>query len=155
MSIEDKLSAIGLSLPASAPAMAQYTPVVIHGGLAYVSGQLPRDGSHVTVTGPVGRDSSTEEARQGTKLALLRGLAALKSELGSLDHVQGVLKLTVFVQSAADFTGQSEVADGASELIFRLFGPDRGRHARSAVGVFKLPSNASVEVELIASLRPA
>jgi enamine deaminase RidA (YjgF/YER057c/UK114 family) len=108
--IEGKLFALGYELPDTAPAMALYSPVVIHSGLAYVSGQLPRDGDRVVVTGAVGRDVSIAEAEESAKLALLRGLAALKESLGSLDRIQRVLKLSVYIQSAPAFTEQSRVA---------------------------------------------
>ncbi|QOZ32794.1 RidA family protein [Bradyrhizobium sp. CCBAU 53421] len=151
--IEGKLASLGLKLPARAPAMALYAPVSIDGGIAFVSGQLPRDGDRITVTGPVGREASLEAARDGARLALLRGLAALQHEIGSLDHVRRILKLSVYVQSAPDFAEQSAVADAASELLYRLF-DDADSHARTAVGVAQLPKNASVELELIVGLAP-
>lgn len=147
--IEERILACGLRLPPSAPAMARYAPVAIHGGVAYVSGQLPRDGDRVTVIGAVGQEASVASAREGARLALLRGLAALKSEVGSLNNVRRVIKLSVYVQSAAGFTEQSAVADGASELLYDLFGA-AGAHARTAVGVVQLPKNAAVEVEFVA-----
>jgi enamine deaminase RidA (YjgF/YER057c/UK114 family) len=133
--------------------MALYASVSIDGGVAYVSGQLPRDGSRITVTGPVGREASLEAAREGARLALLRGLAALQHEIRTLDHVRRILKLSVYVQSAPDFTDQSAVADAASELVYQLFG-NAGAHARTAIGVAQLPKNASVELELIVGLTP-
>ncbi len=150
MSIENRLKDIGIDLPASAPAGAAYTPVVIHERVAYVSGQLPRDGDHVHVVGQVGRDVSLEEGKRGARIAFIRALAALRGTLGTLDQV---LKLTVFVHSSTDFDKQSSVADGASELIFELFGEDRGAHARTSVGVAQLPRSAAVEVEVVVALK--
>ncbi|PDT75210.1 RidA family protein [Bradyrhizobium sp. C9] len=152
MNLEQRLNELNIELPMSAAAGGAYAPVVVHGDTIYVSGQLPRDGDKVHVVGQVGRDVTLEEAKRGARLALIRGLAAIKAHLGSLDHVTQILKLTVFVHSAADFKGQTAVADGASELIIELFGPERGLHTRTSVGVAQLPRNASVEVELIAAL---
>jgi enamine deaminase RidA (YjgF/YER057c/UK114 family) len=153
MSIENRLKELGIELPASAPAGATYTPVVIHELVAYVSGQLPRDGDRVHVVGQVGRDVSLEEGRRGARLAFIRALAALREALGTLDGIDRMLKLTVFVHSATDFNQQSAVADGASELIFELFGKERGAHARTSVGVAQLPRSAAVEVEIIVALK--
>ena len=152
VSLEQRLNELNIELPISAAAGGAYAPVVVHGDTIYVSGQLPRDGDKVHVVGQVGRDVTPEEARRGARLALIRGLAAIKAHLGSLDNVTQILKLTVFVHSAADFSGQTAVADGASELIMELFGPERGLHTRTSVGVAQLPRNASIEVELIAAL---
>lgn len=153
MSLENRLRDLGIELPESAPAGAAYTPVVIHERVAYVSGQLPRDGDRVHVVGQVGRDVSLEEGKRGARLAFIRALAALRGTLGTLDGVDRILKLTVFVHSATDFDRQSSVADGASELIFELFGKDRGAHARTSVGVAQLPRSAGVEVEVIVALK--
>lgn len=152
VNLEQRLNELNIELPMSAAAGGAYAPVVVHGDTIYVSGQLPRDGDKVHVVGQVGRDVTLEEAKRGARLALIRGLAAIKVHLGSLDHVTQILKLTVFVHSAADFSGQTAVAAGASELIMELFGPERGLHTRTSVGVARLPRNASIEVELIAAL---
>ncbi|MBS7701831.1 RidA family protein [Chelatococcus asaccharovorans] len=148
------LDAAGIVLPAAAPPAAAYTPVVVHQGLAFVSGQLPRDETGVRTVGLVGVETTLAAAQEGARLALVRGLAALRDGLGGLDRLDRILKMTVFVQSGPDFVDQSAVADGASTLLFELLGLERGRHARSAVGVAKLPRNAAVEIELIASVRP-
>jgi enamine deaminase RidA (YjgF/YER057c/UK114 family) len=152
--IEYKLSAVGLSLPIAAPPMAAYSPVMVQDRTAYLSGQLPREGDRVVVSGMVGRDVSLERAREGVIVSLLRGLAALKAELGSLDRIQRILKLNVYVQSAPDFVEQSAVADAGSDLIFKLFG-ELGGHARTAIGVSQLPKNAAVELDLVAAIRAA
>lgn len=152
MTLEQRLKELDIELPASATAGGAYAPVVVHRDTIYVSGQLPRDGDKVHVVGQVGRDVTLDDAKRGARLALIRGLAAIKAHLGSLDDVTQILKLTVFVHSATDFSGQTAVADGASELIVELFGPERGSHTRTSVGVAQLPRNASVEVELIAAL---
>jgi enamine deaminase RidA (YjgF/YER057c/UK114 family) len=149
----ERLATLGLTLPITAPAMARYAPVALDGDLAYVSGQLPRDGDRITVLGPVGNGTSLEDARNGARLAVLRGLAALNDEIKSFDRVRRILKLTVFVHSAPDFVEQSEVADGASEILYALF-DKAGAHARTAIGVAQLPKNASVEVDLVIALHP-
>lgn len=153
MNLEKRLKDLGIELHAAAAAGAAYHPVVVHDNVAYVSGQLPRDGDRVLVVGQVGRDVDAEEGKRGARIAFIRVLTALRDALGSLDRVDRVLKLTVFVHSAADFSGQSQVADGASQLIFDLFGPERGGHARTSVGVAQLPRNAAVEVEATVALK--
>lgn len=152
MSLIHRLTQLHIDLPPNGSAGALYTPVVRHASTAYVSGQLPRDGDRIFVTGKVGRDVDLAAAKQGARLAFVRALAALRDSLDSLDDVERVLKLTVFVQSADAFSGQSAVADGASELIFDLFGAKEGKHARTCVGVTQLPRNASVEVDVVVAL---
>lgn len=131
-----------------------YVPVVRHGDVAYVSGQVPRVGSTVVVTGAVGASVSLEQARTGAAICTMRALALLKQSLGSLDAIGGILRVGVFVQSAPAFTQQSEVADAASDLLVEVLGP-AGAHARTSVGVLQLPKNASVEVEVTAAVSSA
>jgi enamine deaminase RidA (YjgF/YER057c/UK114 family) len=153
MSIEAKLAELGIVLPEPAAPVAAYVPVVIAGGLAHVSGQISFvDG--VLLKGRLGEDVSLEqgiEAAQGCGLMIL---AQLKAALGSLDRVERVVKLGCFVNSAADFTDQPKVANGASELMVAVFG-EAGRHARAAVGVPSLPLGVAVEVDAIVAVRPA
>jgi len=153
MSIETRLAELGITLPEPAAPVAAYVPVVIAGGLAHVSGQVSFvDG--VLVKGRLGEDVSLEagvEAAQGCGLMIL---AQLKAALGSLDRVERVVKLGCFVNSAADFTDQPKVANGASELMVAVFG-EAGKHARSAVGVPTLPLGVAVEVDAIVAVRPA
>jgi enamine deaminase RidA (YjgF/YER057c/UK114 family) len=149
--IGKKLAELGIVLPAAATPGFQYIPVAIHERLAFVSGQLPRQGECL-VTGKVGVDVDLEQAREAARLCILQGLACLNQVLGSLDRVEKILKVTGFVASAPGFNQQPKVIDAASELLVRLFG-EAGRHARSAVGVAELPRNAAVEIELIVSLR--
>ena len=152
MSLEQRLSDLGLVLPEAAAPGARYAAVVVHGEVAYVSGQLPREGDRVVVAGKLGRDVTVAAAQGGARIALLRALAALRDELGDLGRVRQVLKLTVYVNSTEDFVDHSAVADGASTLIYDLFGPERGRHARTSVGVAQLPRNGCVELDLVATL---
>ena len=152
MSLEQRLSDRGLVLPATAAPGARYAAVVVHGGVAHVSGQLPRVGDRVVVPGKLGRDVTVVAAQEGARIALLRGLAALRDDLGGLARVRQILKLTVYVNSTEDFVDHSAVADGASTLIYELFGPDLGRHARTSVGVAQLPRNGCVEIDLVVAL---
>ena len=151
--IEAKLAELGLILPEPAAPVAAYVPVVVTGGLAHVSGQLPFiDG--VLIKGRLGEDLTTGEGYDAARACGLMILAQLKAVLGSLERVERVVKLGAFVSSTADFTDQPKVANGASELMAALFG-DAGKHARSAVGVPVLPLGAAVEVDAIVAVRPA
>lgn len=127
-----------------------YTPLIRDGESIYVSGQVPRVGSTVLVTGRVGEDVSLEQAQFAAKVCVMRALALLQRELGSLETVRQVLRVTVYTQSAPHFTQHSEVADAASELLHFVLGA-AGRHTRTSVGVYQLPKNASVELDLVAS----
>ncbi len=149
--IDATLAELGLALPEPAAPVAAYVPVVIAGGLAHVSGQLPFiDG--VLFKGRLGADVSTGEGYDAARACGLMILAQLRAALGSLDRVERIVKLGAFVNSTADFTDQPKVANGASELMAALFG-EAGRHARSAVGVPVLPLGAAVEIDAIVAIR--
>jgi enamine deaminase RidA (YjgF/YER057c/UK114 family) len=151
--IEQRLAALGLTLPAPAAPVAAYVPVVVAGGLAHVSGQLPFvDGK--LVTGRLGENVSIEEGTAAAQACGLMILAQLKAALGSLARVERVVKLGAFVNSTDTFTDQPKVANGASELMAAVFG-DAGKHARSAVGVPVLPLGAAVEVDAIVAVSAA
>lgn len=150
---EAKLAALGLVLPEPAAPVAAYVPVVVAGGLAYVSGQLPFIGGAL-VKGRLGEDVSTAEGYDAARACGLMILAQLKAALGSLSRIERIVKLGAFVSSTANFTDQPKVANGASELMAALLG-EAGRHARSAVGVPVLPLGAAVEIDAIAAVRPA
>ncbi|MEO7914340.1 MAG: RidA family protein [Novosphingobium sp.] len=151
--IEAKLAELGLALPVAAAPVAAYVPVVIAGGLAHVSGQLPFvDGK--LVTGRLGEDVSLELGTAAAQACGLMILAQLKAALGSLDRVERIVKLGAFISSTGTFTDQPKVANGASELMAAVFG-DAGKHARSAVGVPVLPLGAAVEVDAIVAVKPA
>lgn len=130
-----------------------YTSTVQHGDVIYVSGQVPRVGSTVVVTGRAGAEVSLPQAQLGAKVCAMRALALLRQNLGSLDRIQQVMRVTVYTQSASDFTQQSEVADAASEVLHTVLGA-AGIHTRTSVGVAQLPKNATVEVDLIAAVMP-
>jgi enamine deaminase RidA (YjgF/YER057c/UK114 family) len=151
LSIEARLVELGITLPEPAAPVAAYVPVVIAGGLAHVSGQLPFVGGQL-VTGRLGEDVSLEDGTAAARACGLMLLAQVRAALGSLDQVTRVVKLGAFVNSTGDFTDQPKVANGASELMAEVFG-DAGRHARSAVGVPVLPLGAAVEVDAIFEVR--
>ena len=147
------LAGMGLELPVPAGPVAAYVPVVVAGGLAHVSGQLPFIGGEL-VKGRLGDDVTTGEGYDAAQACALMILAQLRAALGSLDRIERIVKLGAFVCSAEEFTDQPKVANGASELMAAVFG-EAGKHARSAVGVPVLPLGAAVEVDAIAALRPA
>ncbi|KQV99444.1 RidA family protein [Rhizobacter sp. Root1221] len=128
-----------------------YVPLVRDGRHVYLSGQIPRVGDAVVVTGRAGADVPLAAAQLAAKVCVMRALALLQRSLGTLDKVSAILRITVYVQSAEDFTQQSEVADGASELLYRILGA-AGAHTRTSVGVFQLPKNATVELDLVAAV---
>jgi len=150
--IEDKLTEAGLVLPVPATPTFQYIPVTVHAGVAYVSGQLPKEGEEVRITGKVGGGVDLETAQRAARICILQGLSCLKAAIGTLENVDQVLKLTGFVASAPGFVQQPRVIDAASSLLVEIFG-ERGRHARSAIGVAELPRNAPVEIEMIVAVR--
>lgn len=151
MSVSDRLAALGLTIPAVAAPVAAYVPAVVTGQYVYTAGQLPFVDGALPVTGKVGTAVDAETAAAQARVAALNALAAVQSVAGSLDRVARVVKVTVFVASDPSFTGQPEVANGASTLVGEVFG-DAGVHARSAVGVAVLPLDAPVEVELVVEL---
>ena len=151
MGIEARLGELGIVLPEAAAPVASYVPVVVQGGFAHVSGQLPFVGGEL-VKGRLGEDISLEQGFEAARACGLMILAQLKAALIPLDRVQRVVKLSAFVNSTAGFTDQPKVANGASELMFDVFG-EIGRHARSAVGVPVLPLGAAVEIDAIVAVR--
>ena len=145
MSIDDRLAELGHTLPEAAAPVAAYVPTVQTGNLLHVSGQLPfLDGA--LMSGRCGEDRDEEYGAKAAERCGLMLLAQIKKALGSLDKVERIVKLGVFVNSAAGFTAQPKVANGASELMVAVFG-EQGKHARSTVGVAALPADAAVEVE--------
>jgi enamine deaminase RidA (YjgF/YER057c/UK114 family) len=149
-SIETRLAQLGLTLPQAAAPIAAYVPVVEIGGFAHVSGQLPFVDGQV-VRGRLGEDLGLAQGVEAAQACALMILAQLRLALGSLDRVERIVKLGGFVNSAATFTDQPKVINGASELMLAIFG-DQGRHARSAIGVSGLPLGAAVEVDSIVAI---
>lgn len=145
---EERLAELGLSVPEVPTPVAVYVPAVVCGDLVFTSGQLPMKNGELMVTGKVGGEVSPEEAKGCAEQCALNAIAAVKSVVGDLANVVQVVKVVVFVASTPDFTGQPQVANGASELLGKVFG-DAGVHARSAVGVPVLPLDSPVEVEIV------
>ena len=143
-----KLSELGIVLPQITRPVATYVNIVRSGKLLFVAGQLPVREGRVLFAGKVGRDIEIAQAQEAARLCAINALVALKEELGSLGRIRRVVRVEVFVNSAQGFTGQSQVANGASMLLQQLFG-EAGKHARIAVGVAELPLNAAVEVAMI------
>ena len=149
-SIDDRLAELGITLPAPAAPVASYVPAVEAGGFLHVSGQLPFQDGQV-MTGRLGEDWDVEFGQKAARACGIMLLAQIKQAVG-LDQVERIVKLGVFVNSAASFTDQPKVANGASDLMEQVFG-DAGRHARAAVGVPTLPLGAAVEVDAVVALR--
>ncbi len=145
---EERLAALGLSVPEVATPVAVYIPAVRSGNHVFTSGQLPMRDGELMMTGKVGGEVSQEDAVECARQCALNAIAAVKAEVGDLSAVKRVVKVVVFVASTPDFTAQPQVANGVSELLGEVFG-DAGRHARSAVGVPVLPLDAPVEVEML------
>ena len=151
MTVEARLAELGITLPDVAAPVAAYVPAVISGNLVFTSGQLPFVSGALPATGKVGDGHGlvpAADAKDYARIAILNALAAVKSVVGSLDRVTRIVKLTGFVASVPEFTGQPGVINGASELLGEVFG-EAGAHARSAVGVAVLPLDSPVEVEII------
>lgn len=146
--IEDQIKRLGLTLPAVPVPLAAYIPAVKTGNLVFTSGQLPMLDGVLKYKGKVGTDVSQDEAKHAAEIAVLNCLAVIKSIVGNLELVERVIKVTVFVNSDPGFVNQPEVANGASELLVKIFG-EKGKHARAAVGVNVLPRDASVEIEML------
>jgi enamine deaminase RidA (YjgF/YER057c/UK114 family) len=149
---EERLAALGLSLPPVVAPLAAYVPAVRSGNMIYTAGQLPVVDGQLMSTGKVGAEVGPAEAAALARTCALNALAAAASVAGGLAEIERIVKLTGFVASAPDFTGQPQVVNGASELLLEVFG-DAGRHARSAVGTAVLPLNAPVEIEIIVQAR--
>lgn len=150
-SISDRIASLGITLPEAAAPVAAYVPAVEAEGLLHISGQLPFDNGEL-MTGRLGEDRDVEFGQKAARLCGIMLLAQIKKALGSLDRVEQMVKLGVFISSAGSFTDQPKVANGASELMEQVFG-EAGRHARSAVGVPVLPLGAAVEIDAIVAIR--
>lgn len=150
---EKKLKEMGYTLPStSKSAIAVYKPVVVVGNMAYLSGHIPRTADGEIITGKAGADATMEEAQEASRRSALAILASLKQELGTLNRVKRLVKTTGMVNCTPDFTDQSKVINGYSELMRDLFGQENGVGARSAVGMSSLPVGSLVEIEAIFEL---
>jgi enamine deaminase RidA (YjgF/YER057c/UK114 family) len=154
MSVVDRLVELGLELPSVPTPAGAYVPARVHGDLVYTAGQLPLVAGVLPATGKVGDGHGlvpASDAYQYARLCALNAIAAAADAAGGAERLSGVLKVTGFVSSVPEFTGQPQVINGASELLGDVFG-DAGRHARSAVGVPVLPLDSPVEVEVVFTL---
>jgi enamine deaminase RidA (YjgF/YER057c/UK114 family) len=154
MGAEARLKELGLTLPAAATPMANYVPAVLSGNLLFLSGHGPLRGGTVTARGKVGRDLSIEDGYKVAREVGINLLGSARSALGSLDRVRRVVKVLGMVNSAEGFGDHPKVINGCSDLLVEVFG-DRGRHARSAVGMAELPVGIPVEIEMILEVEPA
>lgn len=148
---EQRLAALGLELPAPFPPAASYRPVRVHGDVAYVSGHGPMRNGAAVYRGKLGDGVDIETGKLSARLTALNVLASVKEEVGELSRVAGFLKLLVLVNATPDFEFPHQVADGASDLLFALYGPS-SEHARSAIGVATLPMGITTEIEAILAL---
>ena len=149
---DDRLAELGITLPGPFPPHDPLDAVVVHRGAARTSGQLPRDAAGNVRTGMLGGDVTPAAGAECAALCALNALSVLREELGSLDAIDRILTMTVFIACVPDFVEQPAVADGASRVLESIFGL-AGRHTRSAIGVAALPRGASVEVELTVALK--
>ncbi|MDZ4701246.1 MAG: RidA family protein [Rhodothermales bacterium] len=151
---DKKLEALGYPLNDIPGPGAIYKPVVVHGTTVYVSGAVPVAHGKLVSPGKVPSQVSVEEAQRAAALCAANNLRMVIQELGSLDRIARVLRVTGYVNSDLDFTEPHVVVNGASQLLIDVFGPDAGVGARSAIGMAQLPRGASTEIEMILELKP-
>lgn len=149
---EQKLNQLGIQLPKIPEALGSYADFVRVGNLVFLSGRGPHKPDGKYSTGKVGQDLTTDEGYQAARLTAINQLAVLKQAFGSLDKIKRIVKVNGYVNAADSFTEQSKVMNGFSDLLIEVFG-EQGRHARTSVGVFTLPQNMAIEVELIVEMK--
>ncbi len=152
MSVEAKLTELGITLPPAPKPVAAYIPAVRSGDLLFLSGTGPFKDGRIAFTGKLDRDLTVEQGYEAARLTLLNALAMVRQELGTLDRVVRIVRVTGHVASAEGFTQQPAVINGASDLLVQIFG-EAGRHARLALGAAELPLNMCIELELILQVR--
>jgi len=145
--IEEKIKSIGIKLPNPPSPAGSYIPVVKSGNLLYVSGQNPMEDGKVAFTGKVS-DTNIETAQKSARICAINILAQLKKELGDLEKISRIVRLSGFVNSVPEFTQQPKVINAASDLFYEIFG-ESGKHSRIAVGVSSLPLNSMTEIDAI------
>ena len=145
--IDEKLESLGISLPTPPDPAGSYVPVIISGNTAFVSGQIPLVDGKIVYKGKVS-DENMEDAKKSAKICAINILAQLKRELGSLDKITRIVKLSGFVNSAPEFTKHPLVINSASDMLFEIFG-EKGKHARVALGVASLPLDSMTEIDAI------
>lgn len=153
MNPERRLAELGIELPPAPTPMGTYVPGVIVGDLLFMSGLGPRRPDGTAITGKVGADLTIEQGREAARWVALNMLANVRAVLGSLDRVERVVKTLGMVNAAPDFTAHPKVIDGFADVFVQVFGEDRGKGARSAVGMGSLPGQIAVEVETILQIR--
>lgn len=149
---EEKIKEMGLEVPVAPKPLAAYIPAIKENDMVYTAGQLPMSNGQLICKGKLGKEVSEEEGIKAAQQCALNCLSAIKSVTGTLEEIEQIIKVTVFVNSSAGFTAQPKIANGASEFFVKIFG-DKGKHVRSAVGVCELPLDAPVEVEVIAKIK--
>ena len=152
MSIESKLAALGLTLPAPPAAAGSYVPTVRTGNLLFCAGTICALDGQMTHTGAVGREQTVQTGYESARICALNTLANIKAAAGSLDAVKRVVFVSGFVNAVPGFADSPAVINGASDLFVQLFG-DAGKHARAAVSVAGLPRNATTEVQVVVELQ--
>ncbi len=145
--IEQKIESLGIKLPTPPTPAGSYVPAVRTGNLLYISGQIPMEDGKVVFTGKVS-DENLETAQKSAKMCAINILAQLKRELGDLEKVSKIVRLSVFVNSAPEFSQHPKVINSASDLFFEIFG-EKGKHSRIAVGVASLPLDSMTEIDAI------
>ncbi|MBS3737115.1 MAG: RidA family protein [Candidatus Bipolaricaulota bacterium] len=148
---EGRIEELGIKIPEPPEPVGSYIPARKAGDLIFCSGQGPKKGDKFVHLGKVGSDLTVEEGYEAARVSALNCLAEIKTEIGSLNKIDKIVKVRGFVSSAAGFGGQPSVVNGASELLIEIFG-DSGKHARAALGTSELPGNIPIEVEMIASI---
>ena len=153
MNPEQRLAELGIELPPAPKPVGTYVPGVVVGNLLFMSGVGPRRADGSMIAGKLGADLDIDQGREAARLVGLNMLANIRAVLGSLDRVERVVKTLGMVNAAPGFDAQPKVIDGFADLFVEVFGPDRGRGARSAVGMAALPMQIAVEVEMILQVR--
>ncbi|MBI1928835.1 RidA family protein [Candidatus Poribacteria bacterium] len=151
MKIEKRLEELGITLPPPAKPVANYVTTVQTGNLVFTSGHGPGSGEGKIYKSQLGTDATVEDGYQSARVVAINLISTLKNALGDLDRIKRVVKVVGFVNSAPTFTAQPAVVNGASDLFVEVFG-DKGRHARSAVGMSQLPGGIPVEIELVVEI---
>ena len=149
--IDEKLKSLNIMLPTPPKPAGAYIPVVISDQTVYVSGQIPIENGKVTYKGKVPTEQSLEQAQAAAKVCTINALAQLKAELGNLDRISKIIRVSGFVNSSPEFTDQPKVINAASDLLFEIFG-EKGKHSRIAVGVASLPLGSTVEIDMIVEI---
>lgn len=150
MLIEEKIEQLGIKLNVPPAPAGSYVPVVVAGNFAYVSGQIPIEDGKLAFTGKV-TDDTIETGQKSARLCVINILSQLKKELGDLERIQKFVRLNGFVNAGPDFSAHPKVINGASDLLFEIFG-EKGKHSRIAVGVSNLPLNSMTEIDAVVQI---